>query len=308
MRVIALIAVLLPCALHGADAVTLVRARQDEVLPAQFGSEASLVRLSDGAIITMRAGDMLDASPGAYRIGLTLLCIRADDSAAGWALGFYGLPVLPAIPKEHQQEWAETGSFDQFSFLVSSWRLADAYEWPWVDHGDFWGGLGGLCRRVNPDYSAYAYDAEKGAYVTAKGEPVVIAPSQPDVAKPKPNILALGDLVAVEGVVGLLIRDNGTLGALDPSDELVTAAVVEGQPQAVRTVAIGNLFLDAAVNCFARDRIAAQRLVRMRANGDDRNLGRLSGRSRYLLFLGMVLLVAVMLRHHRKKMRELKNR
>jgi hypothetical protein len=236
--------------LGGAETAALpFRLRLGEIVPSAVAGE--LTRLADGARVELRAGEPLqDLLPGAYRRDDRVVIIRPDDSAAGHAISLVGLPVLALETARAEEDAAVRGEgFNAYSLPVQCWRLADGWPWPWVIHGSYWGGLAGLCWRI--DGRPHAYVPGRQGYVTRDGSPLPVIDTPP---AREPEAVRLGDLVVAKGLIGVLVRDLGQAGVLDPADEVVTASLKEGDPARVRVARIGDLFGDAPVDLFTRDR------------------------------------------------------
>jgi hypothetical protein len=292
----------LPSAAGEGDGGLPLRLRSDQVLPAQLGAEAVLERLADGARITLHAGERLsDLLPGAYRCNDHTLLVRVDDSAAGHALSVVGLPIVEN-ERSDQQQAAALGarSLNEFSLAVYAWRMADAWPWPWVTHGSYWGGLSGICWRITVDGKPFAFDPSLGAYRRADRSAMPITGEAPSRTL---QAARLGDFIAAKGVTGILVRDLGKPGVLDPADELVTACLVAGGPARVRVVRLGDLVGEQPIDIFTRDLPRGESRNRL-APDPDNPLHQLSLRRQLIALGGMFALCAILMLRYRRLRRQ----
>lgn len=290
--------------LTGAEASSLpFRLRLGEVVPPD--AAGGLVRLADGARVELRASEPLqDLLPGAYRRDDRLVIIRPDDGAAGHALSLVGLPVLALETARAEADAAlRTEGFNAYSLPVYCWRLADGWPWPWVIHGSYWGGLAGICWRISTDGQPHAYVPDRRGYAAHNGTPLPVIAAPPARA---PEAVRLGDLVVAKGMIGVLVRDLGQAGVLDPADEVVTASLKEGDPARVRVARIGDLVGDAPVDLFTRDRPRGEARAQPPPDPDN-PLHQLSLTRQWVAAGGMFVLCALLLfrlRRLRRKSRE----
>ncbi len=286
---------------EGAGGLPL-RLRSDQVLPSQFGAEAVLERLADGARITMHAQERLsDLLPGAYRCQDRIVLVRVDDSPASHALSVVGLPILELASSDREQAAASGAQgFNEFSLAVYVWRMADGWPWPWVTHGSYWGGLSGICWRITVDGKPYAFVAALGAYRRADQAAMPITGEPPSRTL---QAARLGDVIAAKGVTGILVRDLGTAGVLDPADELVTACVVAGSPPRVRVVRLGDLVGEQPIDIFTRDRPRGEGRNRLSPDPDN-PLHQLSLRRQLVALGGMFALCAILMLRYRRLRRK----
>jgi len=275
-----------------------LRLRSDQVLPAQFGAEAVLERLTDGARVTVHAQERLsDLLPGAYRCNERTVLIRADDSPAGHALSVVGLPIME-LERGDQEQTAALGAqgFNEFSLAVYAWRMADGWPWPWVTQGSYWGGLSGICWRITVDGKPFVFAPALGAYQRADRSAMAITREPPSRTL---QAVRLGDLIAAKGVSGILVRDLGKPGVLDPADELVTACLVAGSPPQVRVVRLGDLVGEQPIDLFTRDRPRGESRNRLPSDPDN-PLHQLSLRRQLVALGGMFVLCAILMLRYRR--------
>lgn len=290
---------------EGSPATLPLHLRCDQHLPAWLGTVV-FERLSDGARIELPArGSLTDLLPGAYRCAERTVLVRPDDSVAGQALSVVGLPILALDRGQRERQAAFGGQgFNEFSLPVYAWSLGDGWQWPWVTHGSYWGGLAGICWRITTDGKPYRFDAARGAYVLPDQTSIPITSAPPSRTL---HAVRLGDLIAAKGVTGILVRDLGLPGVLDPADDVVTACVVEGAPARVRVVRLGDLVGEQAIDLFTRDR----------PRGEDRNkpppdpdnpLHQMSLQRQLVALGGMLALCAIMMLRYRRLRRQSRRR
>jgi hypothetical protein len=169
-----------------------------------------------------------------------------------------------------------------------------------VTHGSYWGGLSGICWRITVDGKPFAFDPALGAYRRADLTAMPITPEAPSRIL---QAARLGDVIAAKGVTGILVRDLGRPGMLDPADELVTACLVAGSPPRVRVVRLGDLVGDQPIDIFTRDRPRGEGRNRPPPDPDNPLHG-LSLRRQLVALGGMVVLCAILMLRYRRLRRK----
>jgi hypothetical protein len=291
-------ALIIACAAFAADA----RASDTHALELRLGQPVPesivgpLTRLTDGAVIPIIGATQLwDIMPGAYVNGDRIVLIRADDSVAGRALSTVGLPIEDDRDRSKAQRAL---AFDDLSLVVHVWSKVDRWQWPWVTNAGYWTGLAGMCQRVNPARDGFAYDRDQHAYINDDKKPIAFGEPKNGESAKSVNI---GDLVSVNGRFAILVRDQGTPGLLDPSDEAVTASLApdltEGKPR-VRAGAIGHLFGDEAIFLFKRDRSGAERIRNSPANLAA--MSQMNASGQWSIAVGIILFTLVLIRKNRQ--------
>jgi hypothetical protein len=307
MRVPAL--VLLAMAVTGVPGVELLH--RDRA-----SGERELLRLHDGARLTVAGEAWQRLQPGAYRYRDSLVLVRAGEDAAAWAASTHGAPTTST--REDAAEMAvaaESGTgFTPLTLPIWCWRHADDFPWPWVVQPGIGGGLAAILRRYNPRRAGFAYDREQGVYRDDDGRGILIGDSPSAVAPfgdepaARPITVVLGDLVAGEsdqplGPQGILVADHGRIGFLDPADEVITCFGPDGLPaERVRRLALGDLVGPEPIHIYRRDRQRAEDLRAGRLQPDN-PVWNLSPRRQWLTLAGMAVLIIVLLRAARKARR-----
>lgn len=236
--------------------------------------------------------------PGAYVTadGVTLI-VREGDGVAQHALSMLGIPVALAETGHERAALATNAqSYDALSLFVHSWRLADQKEWPWVNSFSVFGGLLTYLERLSPQ-SGLLFDPAHRCYVDSEGRPVRIGG---DVAQPGLNTV-LGDIVSADDgqevpTMGILSRDLGRQGFLDPEDIMVTTQQSGGAAAyQVEAVMLGNLLGERPIHVFRRDSARLEQHLEQRLGGDN-PIWELEAKRVWLVVAGMVILTLTLLR------------
>ncbi len=268
--------------------------------------------LGDGRRVDLDPGQSLAALPvGAYQAGATIVYLRDGDDAGAYARALVGAPTLTADRYPHRVALAETGlGFDHLSFIIAVWRRADGLEWPWVapDDGDRFAGVGWLCETISGRPGLH-YDRERGVYVDDSGHPVMVVGADESASGPGP-VVRPGDLISMVrpgdafATIGMLVADHGHQGLLDPEDMVVSAQHRGGAlADQIQILALGQLFGPQELHVRRRsvERLSA------RQQRDGRGLRHpLSDRSpvqQFMALLGMIIIIAVLMRRIRRHRR-----
>ena len=231
--------------------------------------------------------------PGAYVTadGATII-IRSGDGVASHALSLLGLPVaFSADGHQRAAKASNAAGYDALGLFVHCWRLADHKEWPWVNNFGIFGGLAAYLERLH-DNTGLGFDLEQGSYVDAEGRPVRIGG---DSAQPGLNAV-LGDVISADQdqdlpTMGILSRDLGKPGVLDPEDIVVTTQQQRGAAAyQVEAVLVGALMGERPVHVFRRNGARLDEHLAQRLAGDNPIWHR--GKRVWLVVAGMVILTS----------------
>ena len=292
--------------------------RQDQSLPAELAG--TWLRGFDQEVFDLEPGQALhNLGVGSYIKDEQVFCLRSDDSLAAYALSLRGLPSSPETDRQSLISWAEKRQrLNPVSMVVLSWRLADNFSWPWVSNVGLFDGLAGICAHYNMDKTGFAFDPERGVYVNSAGLPIIIS----DQAKPPqawgerqssdPIYIALGDVIAATDIdstqprFGLLVADRGKLGFLDPADDVMSAFVPPlHKPDKVEIWQLGYLMGPAPLHIYTRHK---QRAISVLSRyRPDNPIWQLSKERQWMVLAGMIIMILVLMRQHRRWKKKLKD-